>query len=120
MGTTPRSFRPRGLRLVGLLLVLLIGRASIAVAIDCPDGVTGAPASPATAVIKPGVPPIDRPGGGGELCLCSCGCTHGQVVVIPRGETEATLEVAPAPVPVLVVHRPASPVLPLLLRPPLA
>lgn len=118
---SPRGRVPAGVRLLAAMLLLCIGRASVAVAFDCPDDF-GQGGTGVVAVLSPADAPQDGPSQGTEagVCLCACGCAHGQISAC--GEAEPVRVEAPAAVPPwdLPEHAPPTPILPLRLRPPLA
>lgn len=112
---------PALMRVLAAVLLLCIGRASVAVALGCVDD--AAPIGTAgAAVISPAASTQDGPTEGAEagVCLCACGCAQGQAAAFAVGEP-VRAEVPAAPLPQdLSEHAPPTPVLPLRLRPPLA
>jgi hypothetical protein len=118
----------RWTRLVSLVMLLLMGHASIAVALDCRDDDQTPPSSDRTASAVMAMPRLaaatlpsnSAPTHEDGMCLCNCGCRHGQVTTVSTVVTFPS-EV-PLELPVLAVSEPPppDPVLPLRLRPPLA
>jgi hypothetical protein len=109
-------------------MLLLMGHASIAVALDCRDDDQAPATSERTVRAVMAVPrlaaatspsnPIPTHEDG--MCLCNCGCRHGQVTTVPAVATFPTEMPSEAPVLALSEPPPPAPVLPLRLRPPLA
>lgn len=109
------------MRVLAAVLLLCIGRASVAVALGCVDD-SGPAGTAGVAVISPAASTQDGPTEGAEagVCLCACGCAQGQVVAFAAAEPVRG-EVRAATLPQdLSEHAPPTPVLPLRLRPPLA
>jgi hypothetical protein len=108
-------------RLLAAVLLLSMGRASVAVALGCPDdsmpvGTAG------IAVIAPAASTPDGSTQGAEAgaCLCACGCAQAQVAAIAAAEPIRPDALAGNRAEDLPEHAPPTPVLPLRLRPPLA
>jgi hypothetical protein len=127
MSTFPgRSASARGsvtavVRLLAAVLLLSMGRASVAVALGCPDD--SVPVGTAgIAVIAPAASTPDGSTQGAEAgaCLCACGCAQAQVAAIAAAEPIRPDALAGDRAEDLPEHAPPTPVLPLRLRPPLA
>ena len=117
---TPRRV-PVGMRVLAAVLLLSVGRGSVAVALGCVDDI-GPAGIAGISVIAPAGSATDGPEQATEagVCLCACGCAHGQVAAFAAAEpvrAEAPAAVPPRDLP---EHAPPTPVLPLRLRPPLA
>lgn len=120
--SAPASRRiPAVMRVLAAVLLLCIGRASVAVALGCVDD-PGPAGTAGVAVISPAASTQDGPAEGAEagVCLCACGCAHGQAAAFAVGEPVGAEPPAAAPPRELSEHSPPTPVLPLRLRPPLA
>lgn len=109
------------MRVLAAVLLLCIGRASVAVALGCVDD-SGPIGTAGVSVVSPAASMPDGPAPASEagVCLCACGCAHGQVAAFAVGEPVRAEPLAAAPPRELSEHSPPTPVLPLRLRPPLA
>ena len=127
MSTFPgRSASARGrvtavVRLLAAVLLLSMGRASVAVALGCADesvpvGAVG------IAVIAPAAsaPNGSTQGAEAGACLCACGCAQGQVAAFASAEPIRPEAPAADRAQDLPEHAPPTPGLPVRLRPPLA
>ena len=109
------------MRLLAAVLLLSMGRASVAVALGCADD--SVPVGTAgIAVISPAASTPDGSTQGAEAgaCLCACGCAQAQVAAFASAEPARPEAPAADRAQDLPEHAPPAPVLPLRLRPPLA
>ena len=108
-------------RVLAWVLLLSVGRASVAVALGCAgEGPEAAPEL-AASWVQPAPPAPDVPWGGeAGLCLCACGCANGQVASLADAPPVQSGESVPVPPHAVTEHAPPTPVLPPPLRPPLS